>query len=97
MAGCDAVLTLNAGSSSIKASVFKTAPALRLRFRAAAERSADGTHFVATDAEDVTIADERWHGEAMPLVIGFAERHLGGDNLAAVGHRVVHGGQPGRR
>lgn len=92
MAGHDAVLTLNAGSSSIKASVFEIAPTLRLRFRAAAEQSADELRFVATNADGVTIADERWHGEGMPLVIDFAEHHLGSENLVAVGHRVVHGG-----
>ena len=89
---CDAVLTLNAGSSSIKAAVFETVPALRLRFRAAAEESADGVHFIATDADGTTLADERWQNEAMPQVIDFAEHHLGSESLLAVGHRVVHGG-----
>ncbi|MDQ2741310.1 MAG: acetate/propionate family kinase [Chloroflexota bacterium] len=70
----------------------RTVPALRLRFRAAAEESADEIHFIATDADGTMIADERWQSEAMPRVIDFAENHLGRDSLLAVGHRVVHGG-----
>ena len=92
MSRSDAVLTLNAGSSSIKAAVFETAPALQLRFRATAEESVDGVHFVATDPDGTRIADNRWQNEAMPRVIDFAEQHLGSDSLLAVGHRVVHGG-----
>ena len=86
------MLTLNAGSSSIKASVFETRPTLRLRFRAVAEESADHIHIVATNADGSVLADEHWNGEAMPQVIDFAEHHLGGETLMAVGHRVVHGG-----
>jgi acetate kinase len=86
------VVTLNAGSSSIKASLFATSPTLRLLFRAVAEKSDDGTDFTATAADGSSLATEHWHGEAMPQVIGFAERHLGSERLAAVGHRVVHGG-----
>ena len=87
-----AVLTLNAGSSSIKASVFDTFPVQRLRFRAVAEESAGRVDFTATNADGTAIAKERWHGVAMPQVIDFAEHHLGDTALVAVGHRVVHGG-----
>ena len=41
----DAVLTLNAGSSSIKAAVFDAGPPLRLLFRAAVEGLGDKPHF----------------------------------------------------
>jgi acetate kinase len=92
MAGPDAVLTLNAGSSSIKAALFETTPSLRLRFRAAVDGLNDAPHFTATDGDGHAIADERWQGEAMPQMIDFAEQHLDGDTLAAVGHRIVHGG-----
>lgn len=92
MSGSDAVMTLNAGSSSIKASVFEIRPTLRLRVRASVENETDNRRFVATDADGGIIADETWHGAAMPRLIDFAENHLGHDRLLAVGHRVVHGG-----
>jgi acetate kinase len=95
----DAILTLNAGSSSIKFSLF----ALR---GGALERVADGQierigiepRFVA-HVRGALAAERRWPGGAglthealMGELIGWAEDHLGGDRLKAAGHRVVHGG-----
>ena len=84
----DAVLTLNAGSSSIKAALFEAGPVQRLLFRA----SVDGARFKAADGDGAPLADEAVDGAPMPHVIAFAENHLGGERLAAVGHRIVHGG-----
>ncbi len=88
----DAILTLNAGSSSIKAALFESGPAPRLLFRAAVDGIGDKPHFKATDGEGATLADEAWDRDPMPGILGFAEDHLSGEGLAAVGHRVVHGG-----
>ncbi len=84
----DAVLTLNAGSSSIKAALFEAGPGQRLLFRA----SVDGDRFKAKDGAGALLTDEAVDGAPMPHVIAFAESHLDGERLAAVGHRIVHGG-----
>ncbi len=86
-----AILTLNAGSSSIKAALFAQ-NGLRPLVRAQVEGLGDQPHFTATDGDGKALADERWDGAPMPQLIEFAERHLDGQTLAAVGHRIVHGG-----
>jgi acetate kinase len=88
----NAVLTLNAGSSSLKLALFDASGGVL--FRGAVEGMPDKPHLTAQDAAGAVIADERWNGGDSPLVraIAFAEAHLGGETLAAVGHRVVHGG-----
>lgn len=96
--GRDAVLTLNAGSSSIKFSLFELADAGKLRpvTRGEVERIGARQHFVARDSADVMLAEDTWcEQHFQPLiekVIVWAETHLGRDRLIAVGHRVVHGG-----
>ncbi len=92
MPGPDAVLTLNAGSSSIKAALFETAPALRLRFRASIDGVGSSPQFKAEDADGGALAGGSVDGAPMAHMLDYAEHHLGGDRLAAVGHRVVHGG-----
>ncbi len=95
MVALDAILTLNAGSSSIKAALFE-APGLDLRLRAAIEGVGGRQRLAATDADGVEVASADAPGDAMPQILAFAENHLGGDRLMAVGHRVVHGGlRPG--
>ncbi len=91
MAGPDALLTLNAGSSSIKAALFAR-DGLRPLFRAEVEGLGHQPHFTAKDADGRTIGEAHWQGAPMSQLIAFAEGHLGGQSLAAVGHRVVHGG-----
>ncbi len=86
-----AILTLNAGSSSIKAALF-TGEDLRPVFQAEVEGIGKQPHFTAKGAGGETLADEPCDGAPMPKVIDFAEHHLGGESLAAVGHRIVHGG-----
>lgn len=94
----DAILALNAGSSSIKFSLFETDKASRLKLavRGELEELDSGQHFIARNPAGVALADERWSGQSFrPLVakvIGWAEQHLEGSKLIAVGHRVVHGG-----
>ncbi len=89
------VLTLNAGSSSIKFALFD-APATA-SVRGEIEWLAAGPHFFARDAQGKLLADQRWDaGQAsdpvLHALIEFAEAHLGEGGLAAIGHRVVHGG-----
>jgi acetate kinase len=96
----DAILVLNAGSSSIKFALFENrgddplAPAAR----GEVERLDSTPHFVARDAHGKILDERRWSAnqadfrERLEDVIGWAEARLGDDALRAVGHRVVHGG-----
>lgn len=98
----DAVLTLNAGSSSIKFSLFEVdgtaSRAPRLASHGEIEGIGSAPHFVVRDLSGAILAEQRWPDshQAFPslleAVIGWAEGHLGADRLIAVGHRVVHGG-----
>lgn len=96
----DAILTLNAGSSSIKVALFELSGTgvLAPACHGEVESIGDAPRFTARDPAGTLLADERWTSAGQdyrPLlarVIDWAERHLGGDVLAAVGHRVVHGG-----
>jgi acetate kinase len=100
MAG--AVLTLNAGSSSVKFSLFEVSEpashAPRLLSRGEVEGIGSAPHFIARDPAGGIMAEQRWADPNQPFqslldrVIGWAEGHLGADQLIAVGHRVVHGG-----
>jgi len=99
----DAVLVVNAGSSSLKFAVFETAaataaPLVRVSY-GQIEGIGDAPHFTAHDAAGAQVAEHRWpagevrtHEELLGVVLDWVDRHLGRDRLVAVGHRVVHGG-----
>jgi acetate kinase len=94
----DCIIVINAGSSSIKFSMFSGAtlePALRGKI----ENLYSGvTRFVAQDAEGCVIGEKHWsdaplnHEAAMRFLVDFAQTHLDGHRVVAVGHRIVHGG-----
>lgn len=93
----DAVLALNAGSSSIKFSLFEWDPGhLRLTLHGEVERAETAQHFFARDPDGKIVIDQTWpeqtFGSLMEKAISWIESHLGTDRLIAVGHRVVHGG-----
>lgn len=95
----DAILTLNAGSSSLKFSLFAiTKDRLDLTLRGEIEEITTHPHFAVRDATGSTLADVHWPEAAKDFqqlfdkAIGWIEAHLGEDQLIAVGHRVVHGG-----
>lgn len=98
MAG--AVLTLNAGSSSIKFLLFEIGKSGELTRGPGGEvEDIDSApHFIARDAAGAVLAEQNWAGSKqifqslLEAVIAWAEGHLGADTLVAVGHRVVHGG-----
>jgi acetate kinase len=95
------VLTLNAGSSSVKFALFEAgaggpsavasgqveAIGGAARFRV---KQADGTDGV--DERHADGAALRDHGEALARILGWIEAARPGAGVAAVGHRVVHGG-----
>jgi acetate kinase len=94
-----AVLTLNAGSSSIKFSLFEIGrPSSKLMSRGAVEGIGSAPHFIVYDAAGAVLTEQRWAdpGQSfqslLETILSWAEGHLGAGELVAVGHRVVHGG-----
>ena len=96
----NAIVVLNAGSSSIKFSLFvQHADALDLRLRGQLEALFNRPRFIARDAAGLTVSERTWdegtqlgHDGALAHLMGFL-RETGGDaRLVGVGHRVVHGG-----
>ncbi len=95
----DAILALNAGSSSVKFALFEVGEAslLKLRSKGGIEGIGVAPHLVAKDAAGSIIAEQRWpahadHEKLLGELLAWVESHLNPDNLVAVGHRVVHGG-----
>jgi acetate kinase len=93
-----AILVLNAGSSSIKFSVFALAAGDRLSLDAKGQVEGIGTQprFVARDAAGGTLCDEALedpgHDAALRRLGGWLRARLADERVLAVGHRVVHGG-----
>jgi acetate kinase len=96
----DVILVLNAGSSSIKFSVFKAeVPDPIAEIKGQIEGLYASAHFMARDASGAVIREKRWaEGEKVGHDVGlthlseFLGAYRGGRNILAVGHRVVHGG-----
>ena len=96
----DAIAVLNAGSSSLKFSVFaEKEQALELIARGQAEGLYTAPRFVAKDSGGKTLAEKSWgegvklgHDGALDHIVAFARGELSGYSLAGIGHRVVHGG-----
>jgi acetate kinase len=93
-----AVLTLNAGSSSLKFSLFDGGGALTRLADGQIEGVGSEPHLIARDDGQV-VAERRWpagaditHEALLGELIAWADTHVGGEGLAAVGHRIVHGG-----
>jgi acetate kinase len=98
----DAVLTINAGSSSLKFSVYRVGEHDRLLLSAKGQVEGIGTspHLIAEDAQGQILVDRRWpdeggsgHAEFFRVIGAWLREHFAdGATLLAVGHRVVHGG-----
>jgi acetate kinase len=95
----EAVLTLNAGSSSIKFALFELGGAApRAVSRGQIEGIGTAPHFRATDPTGAVLAERRWeradatHEALLGAVLDWVDSHLGAESLVGVGHRVVHGG-----
>jgi acetate kinase len=91
------VLALNAGSSSLKASVLKGDECI-VSFLAERLTTPDAAiHIHPKDQPKVSVEkqdnDENMdHAEALSRIIGYVKDNGMLTNLVAVGHRVVHGG-----
>jgi acetate kinase len=97
----DAILVLNAGSSSLKFAVFLTGDdTLALHQRGHVENLHSAPHFAAYDVQSNLVVEHRWDGvaeldyvEAVHYVLDWLRREsLAAHEIRAVGHRVVHGG-----
>lgn len=96
----DAILALNAGSSSIKFGLFQVheASEIGLMSKGGIEEIGGEPHFTATDTAGAMLEDKRWRGKdaeydaLLRALLTWAEGHVQPDTLATVGHRVVHGG-----
>jgi acetate kinase len=97
----EAVLVLNAGSSSIKFSVYRLGDRDRLSLDSRGQVEGIGTRprFVASDGEGVRLRGDGFaitgsdgHGGALRRLGAWLRERLSDDRVLAVGHRVVHGG-----
>ena len=91
------ILTLNAGSSSIKLALFAPgAPPERRAEGHVEEIGGDARlHLALPDGtrEDHPLEGARDHRAALAAMLDPLETHLAGGEVAAVGHRIVHGGR----
>jgi len=96
----EAIAVLNAGSSSIKFSLFVTRNSdLELELRGQVEEIYNAPHFIAKKPDGTIAAEKFWpsgtalgHDGALDHLIEFLRSELTHDDLIGVGHRVVHGG-----
>jgi acetate kinase len=92
------ILTINGGSSSIKFALFQVDPSLRRILEGKIERigmpapvfAVKGLNKADDFSRPVTAPD---HTAAVGALMDWVEERIGRGELAAVGHRVVHGGQ----
>jgi acetate kinase len=96
----DAILVLNAGSSSVKFSMFPghESPSRQgIICEGECEGIGDRVHFMAKDRTGASLVDEylteaATHEEALAALLRWLEAHFPDNQLVAAGHRVVHGG-----
>jgi acetate kinase len=96
----DAILVVNAGSSSIKFSLFVSrAGSLCMVIRGQIEGLFTNPRFVAKDDAGAVVSEKSWgdgtqlgHAGALDHLAGFIRGELAEHRLVGVGHRVVHGG-----
>ena len=96
----DVIAVLNAGSSSLKFSLFETrGQELHLVAGGQAEGLLGAPRFVAHDEQGKVIDEKSWdqgtqlgHEGALDYLIALLRARFSRHTLAAVGHRVVHGG-----
>ena len=96
------ILTLNAGSSSLKFAIFEAEqPDARPRISGKISGIGGAPVFSAKDEAGIALTSTQLaklnpassHEDLIALLLNWLERHLGGRSLTMVGHRVVHGGR----
>ncbi len=96
-----AIIVFNAGSSSLKFGLYRQVPAgepLAVA-RGDIESVAERPRFVARDPQGRVLAERRWEAgpdigleHVLQALVEWTEDYLGGQPLAAAGHRVAFGG-----
>jgi acetate kinase len=92
------ILVLNAGSSSIKFGLFDTIDTgAKHLFAGEVADIGDKPHLTVKDMDGKIILYRSWplprtQDEILHDILGWADERAGKDELAAVGHRIVHGG-----
>jgi acetate kinase len=98
----DAILTLNAGSSSIKFALFAAQQPVPAKPELVGQIDGIGArpHIKAKDAAghslddvDLRLSGDGQHRQALGFLLKWLRDHDGGWRIAGVGHRVVHGAQ----
>jgi acetate kinase len=96
----DAILVLNAGSSSLKFSVFLGGKPLTPLLRGQLEGLFTAPRFIARNAAGATVGEKEWpagtqlgHPGAIQFLFEWGRGSLGEHRIAAAGHRVGHGGR----
>lgn len=95
-----ALLTINAGSSSLKFALFSldnTAAGPQRRYRGLVANIGGRGGFSVRDAQGEAVLDSTAvaadHEQALSMTLAWCGERLAGGTLLAVGHRVVHGGE----
>lgn len=97
-----AILVINAGSSSVKFSLFENGPALNLLASGRVEGIGGAPSFTAT-AGEIKITDNRGlsssvtHEDALRKIVDWIGGQKGGWRIEKAAHRVVHGGSVFRK
>lgn len=97
----EVILVLNSGSSSLKFAVFANKSCgLALKLSGRVEGLPSSAHFVAGEPCGKEVARQSWQGDVpvthesvVEYIAAFLGATCAGDRLAAIGHRVVHGGE----
>ncbi len=97
----DAIVVLNAGSTSLKFGAYEIGDdgSLPVLCRGRIDSMQGDPHFVASDAAGLPVATHEWgeghaidHRTALHFLITWLETELSGVRVTAAGHRVVLGG-----
>jgi acetate kinase len=96
----DVIAVLNAGSSSLKFSLFRAdGDDLVVLVRGQAESLFSAPRFVAKDAQGAVLDEHAWpqgtslgHAGALDHLVGLLRSRFAQHALVGIGHRVVHGG-----
>ena len=100
----DALLTINAGSSSIKFALFRLANPIPAKPELVGQfdgiGAAQGAHLKVKDAQgrtlddtDLTLSGDHPHRAALDHLVNWLHNHESSLQIVGVGHRVVHGAE----
>ena len=99
MSASGSILTLNAGSSSLKFALIEAGHTTSATARGEIEDLGSSPRLIARDATGAMLLEKRWQhhlpdpfATVLKAILAFTDTHLGREALAAVGHRIVHGG-----